>query len=368
MELPFATAEVTEGRARLRVPDVPRRKGPNPKGPYPFYNPTMAVSRDLSTIVLSGWPSRLTSVCDGLAASGAWGIRMAVEADIGPVTFNDRSPSACALVRENADRNGVDAEVVSGDLRSLLGERSFQYVDIDPFGPPTPFLGHALHALPPGSGLGVTATDTAPLFGTYPKTCERRYGAQPLRCTQGHEIGLRILLGYVERVAQAHGKAVRPLVAFHAEHFLRLHLEVTDGSRDRDSHLGYVLRDPSGMFVPAGESEPHAVGPLWITSLSDSGFLLGLSPSPWTGPQSGRLLSLLQGEADFPAFFVTTDEMAHRLRTSPPRVERFLEGLQDLGHRAVRTHFDPHGVKTDAPADEIAKAFHAAKSSGPTGD
>ncbi len=367
MDVPFPVKEVVEGRARLLVPDVPRRKGPGAKGPWPFYNPTMTVNRDLSAIVLARWPGTPARVLDGLAATGAWGIRMGLEARAAELSFVDMSPEAASLIRENLARNGLRGEVFHTDLREHLARGAYDYVDIDPFGAPTPFLGHALHAAKAPSGLGITATDTAPLCGTYPKACQRRYVARPLRCDQGHEIGLRILLGYVERVAQAHGKLTRPMLAFAAEHFFRLHLLVLDGLREEPPEMGYYLRDREGTFQRVDAREPQAIGPLWTGPLGDPAFIRSLLPSEWTSAQGARLLDTLQKEADLPPFFVTTDDLARRLRGSPPRLERFLDALRHAGYRAERTHFHPRGVKTDAPPDIVLAAFLDTAPNGPKG-
>lgn len=367
MDFPFPVTEVVEGRARLLVPDVPRRDGPGAKGPWPFYNPTMRVNRDLSAMVLARWPGKPTRILDGLAATGAWGIRMGLEAGASDLSFVDMTPEAAALIRENLARNGLQGEVFHEDLRRHLAQRAYEYVDIDPFGPPTPFLGHALHAAKTPSGLGITATDTAPLCGTYPKACQRRYVAHPLRCDQGHEIGLRILLGYIARVAEAHARAVRPLLAFAAEHFFRLHLLVLDGLREPAPELGYFLRDREGTFNRVDPRVPDAVGPLWTGPLGDAAFVRSLAPSEWTSGQAGRLIDTLQKEIDLPPFFVTTDDIARRLRASPPKLERFLEALRKAGFRAERTHFHTRGVKTDAPHDVIVAAFLDAAPTGSTG-
>lgn len=367
MDFPFPVKEVIEGRARLLVPDVPRRKGPGTKGPWPFYNPTMTVNRDLSAIALARWPGKPARVLDGLAATGAWGIRMGLEAGIPDLGFVDLSPDAAALIATNLERNALRGEVFHGDLRKHLAASPYDYVDIDPFGPPTPFLGHALHAARTPSGLGITATDTAPLAGTYPAACQRRYVAHPLRCEQGHEIGLRILLGYVERVAQAHGRLTKPLLAFSAEHFFRIHVVVLDGLREPAPEGGYYLRDREGVFQRVDPRVPEAVGPLWTGPLGDVAFLRSLAPSEWTSAAGARLLDTLQHEVDLPPFFVTTDELAQRLRASPPRLGRFLDALRALGYRAERTHFHPRGVKTDAPHEDILRAFLETTPSGPTG-
>jgi len=244
-------------------------------------------------------------------------------------------------------------EVFRGDLRTRLPDGEYDFVDIDPFGTPEPFVAPLLASAPVGMGFGLTATDTAVLGGTYPSTCVKRYGATPLRCPQGMEIGLRILLGFCEREAARLNKGIRPLVSFAAEHFLRVYALVE--SRSRPSPLGFVRRRSVGEFVASKEAD--SIGPLWIGPMQDTDFLRGLSPSDWTTPVTARLLSTLQGEAGLPAFFVTTEELAARERGSPPKTEAFLEALHERGYRAARTHLHPRGVRTDAPFDAVLSAF-----------
>src|SRR5437899_6442535 len=200
----------------------------------------MAVNRDLSAIVLRRWPQPVNAGLDGLAATGAWGIRMALEAEVRVLTLNERSEVAVDVLRENVRRNHLDANIRAGDLRRRLSEAAYDFVDIDPFGPPTPFLPAAFEAPDVAGGIGVTATDTAVLCGTYPDACQRRYDARPLRCPQGAEIGLRILIGYCARLAAARGQSVQPILAFAAAHVVRVLLIVDPKSR-RPS-LGRVVQ------------------------------------------------------------------------------------------------------------------------------
>src|SRR2546427_1465643 len=170
----------------------------------------MAVNRDLSAIVLAKWPGPLGSVLDGLAATGAWGIRMALETRADRVTFNDWSPEATRLIPENIRRNGLVASAQRGDLRSFLGEGRYDFVDVDPFGPPTPFLASVFDGVKGSAGVGVTPPDTAGLWGAYPRGREKRYGARPLRSPQGAGGGPRIKLGYSPRGAQGREHPHRP--------------------------------------------------------------------------------------------------------------------------------------------------------------
>lgn len=365
MALPFPVEEVLEGRARLLVPRIPRRGGPGTKGPWPFYNPTMVVSRDVSALALLKWPVPLRVVLDGLAATGAWGIRMVLEAGVGEMLFNDQLASACNLVRENLHRNGIVANVRCARFGAVLDDRPFDFVDIDPFGPPVRFLEDAFRVPAVPAGLGVTATDTAVLSGTYPDACQRRYGAQSLRCPQGHEIGLRLMLGFCARLAARAGHAVRPLLAFSAEHFLRVFLLVEP--LRRPPPLGHVQWLGPGVFLPTEAEAERSVGPLWLGPIVDGPFVRGLTASEWTGHAAAVLLDRLQREEGMPPFFYTTDELAAHERSNAPRMERLLDAFRESGFRATRTHFHPRGFKTEAPANEVARVFREAAASGPTG-
>src|SRR2546427_4527974 len=139
----------------------------------------MAVNRDLSAIVLAKWPGPLGSVLDGLAATGAWGIRMAIETRADRVTFNDWSPETTRLIRENVRRNGLVAKVHRSDLRSLLTEGQYDFVDVDPFGPPTPFLAAAFDGVKGSAGIGGIPTHTPLFFGSYPRACGKRERCPP---------------------------------------------------------------------------------------------------------------------------------------------------------------------------------------------
>ncbi len=326
----------------------------------------MAINRDLSAMVLARWPHPLRSVLDGLAATGAWGIRMAMEAPVVHMTLNDWSVTAGQLIRENLRRNGIDAAVRTGDVTTALKSVRADFVDIDPFGPPTSFLDAAFDSARPSSGLGITATDTAVLSGTYPEACERRYGARALRCPQGSELGLRILLGYCARLAGERGKSIRPILSFVAEHFVRTIVAVSNCKGSPP--LGSVIRKDAGHFVRVGAKSPGAIGPLWMGLLAEPSRVREMVPSSWISDPAARLASRLQKESVLPPFFVTTDELAAQERGSPPRLAAFLDGLRALGFRAERTHFHPRGVKTDAPYPDVVRAFRERMPTGSTDD
>lgn len=357
MSRDYDVVEVREGRARLLVPAGHGRRGPGSRGPWPFYNASMVVNRDVSAVAMLRLPVPVQRALDGLAGTGAWGIRMRLEANVPEVLFSDVSPRAYELIRENLALNGLGDPVLQAPFEDAVDAHPFDFVDIDPFGTPAPFLEAALRHPRPPYGLGITATDVATLAGTYPETCLVRYGARSLRCAQGHEIGLRILLAFADGIAARFGKRVRPLLAFSAEHFLRL-LALLEPREPRTAPpIGHARRDPTGLLSPIQAADADAVGPLWLGPICDPAFVRRLEPTEWTRPAAAHLLDVLRAEADMPAFFVSIEDLARHDRASPPKLSRFLEALRAQGFRATRTHLDPLGVRTDAPSADVVRVF-----------
>ena len=154
------------------------------------------------------------------------GLRVAHECNV-PVTINDRDSQGTDLIRYNANHANLPVEIVERDANALLSERSFDAVDLDPFGTPAMYVDAAVR----GSRrfLFITATDTAPLCGAHLKAGKRRYFAQPMNTEYHGEVGLRILLGFVVRETVKYDRGIEPLFCFAREHFVRLHL--TDNPR-----------------------------------------------------------------------------------------------------------------------------------------
>ncbi len=365
MDLDFPTRSVREGLVDLLVPDVERRPGPGTRSPLPFYNPGMAAARALSVLLAGRLVPRGGRVLDGLAATGALGLRIAAESGAEPhVVLNDKNPRAVALIRANLERNGIrDAEVLLGDLNAHLADDSpYALVEIDPFGSPVPFLDAALRSARRGSILGVTATDTAVLCGAKPEAARRRYLAD-VRPTDAYaEVATRVLLGYVVRAAARFDRAVEPLFAYAAEHFVHVHVRLSEGAARADRALGYLGRvrfDPeTGGHepLPSG-SVDGGFGPLWLGPLADPSLLASLRPAADTGFAAARVLDRMREEAPLPPFYFEINETARRAGVDPPRLNVVLDALRARGHRAGPTLFRENAFKTDASAADVVALF-----------
>ncbi|MDH3365110.1 MAG: tRNA (guanine(26)-N(2))-dimethyltransferase [Thermoplasmata archaeon] len=360
---------IREGTTELMVPQGFCMRGPGKSSKDVFYNRQMEFSRDISVLLgrialEEGWRA-----LDGLAASGARGLRMANECfSNGQFVLNDRNERAADLIHKNAELNDLtDVEVSCRDLRALLAEEHFDYIDVDPFGTPVAFIDSAIQSCRDDGIVAITATDTAPLSGTYPKTCARRYGALSARSPFSHETGLRILMGYVVREAAKHDRGCEPVLCFHADHYFRCHMRLRKGAGRADkslTELGFATYDPKSLRReiaperPTGDTRGVA-GPLWCGRLHSSHILddINLDSALGTSRRCEKMVGLWREELSATPLYYRVDELAQRTKHHPPKLLRLIESLRAIGASASPTHFDPKGVKTDMPLDELLATF-----------
>ena len=353
-----------------------------------FYNPRMEPCRDISVSAVQILANEIGGlrVCDPLAGVGARGVRYAKEVrGVSKVTVNDYSIEAFELIERNAELNGLGSliEVRREDANALLWRNRgwFDFVDLDPFGSPAPFIDAACAALARGGMLAMTATDTAPLSGTHARACLRRYGAKPIKTEYCHESGVRILIGFSQRVAGKHDLALVPVLAHSTQHYFRVYLRAWKGAQRADEvlkQLGYVSHCSAcgrrvltyGMVpkLPSacecGNRLVHA-GPLWLGKLMDQTFVNKVRGDLAVRnfkleKQELALLYRCAEEAEGPPMFYDVHEIARHAGVPPPKIAELIVKFRERGYFASRTHFSGTGFRTDAPVDEIIKIFNGA--------
>lgn len=378
------TQIIEEGEVGLEVPELENYRT-SPKEYVPsktpvFFNPVMEFSRDISvsSVQALGRDIGGLRVCDALAGVGARGLRYAKEVEgIGKTVINDRSEEAADLIQKNIDRNDLSSVEVRGEDANILLRNHrprFHLIDLDPFGTPVPFLDSSFSAISRRGALLVTATDTAPLCGAYPRPCLRKYGAKPLRTPYSRELGLRILIGSIQRRAAAYDLALRPVLSHATQHYFRVHFQVGQGAKVSDeileghgyiSHcfgcgnriwsVGLLTRFP--RRCECGREYEQA-GPLWLRELSDEEHLKGviedISERGFEkGGEERDMLRLCLGEVDGPPTFYDLHELSSQVGSSPPKIRKVIAELRDRGYFASRTHFSGTGFKTDAPMNVL---------------
>lgn len=357
---------VTEGSAKVFVPE-----GKVTRKDEAFYNPAMKYQRDVTVAALrvfSEMKGGGISVCDPLAGTGIRGIRVALEVPgVSGILMNDMSPAAFRVMKRNVDASGlsVPVEMENCDADALLTScgRTFDFVDIDPFGSPAPFLHAASRALRHGSMLACTATDTGALCGSFPKVCLQRYGVRVTKTDFYKETGVRVLSTAVMVELARRDLAFEPVYA-HANHYFRViglvHRKksaLTESFR-KVKLVSWCRRclfrstDVHGACPECGR-KMEIIGPLWIGGLSDSGFCAKMpGEMKEMGYRNTRELDAAACEIEVP-FYYDLHMLSKAAKKTPRKVSDVIGGLRAAGHRASGTRFCGTGVLTDASLREL---------------
>ncbi|HWQ67125.1 MAG TPA: tRNA (guanine(10)-N(2))-dimethyltransferase [Methanospirillum sp.] len=366
--------EIEEGGTTVWVPTHDNSTAFPPGSAPIFYNPRMALNRDATVLVTDCLEPR--SCLDAMGASGIRGCRIGHESSI-PVTINDRDPLAIDLIRKNIEYLGIDGATVCRDANALMSEESFDFVDLDPFGSPSPFLDAGIRSAV--RFMGITATDTAPLCGAHLKAGIRRYMARPMNTDYHAEVGLRILLGYAARFTARYDRGIEPLFCFAHEHFVRLHIRMQRGAKAADTTLarmGYIYQCtkcpyrtekqsllPETIHCPDCTETLSPIGPLWTGAIQNSDLLTSIQEkmAEHTLAQPVALAKIISQCREEPALSFSYDyhHLAKKYRVSPGPVNAVLTAIRDHGFLATRVHYSGYCIKTDAPLEIIRDSLTA---------
>lgn len=362
-----------------------------------FYNPKMALNRALSCSVIRASEKKDMRIALPLAGTGIRALRFLEELDsnqIQTIWVNDKNPESQNYFLHNAKQNNLDSpvkekiELVQEDANVFLQtSEGFDYIDIDPYGSPNFLLDSAVSRLKEGAILAVTATDTAALSGTYPSVCKRKYWARSARCSQQHEMGLRILIRKVQLIGLHCERALTPILSYHDEHYYRIFF-VSTKSKSKATAL-FTQVEESFLFCPScgfhtthqaiHQTCPHCkkdmqhCGPLFTGSLQDHAWLEKCIASTSAEEKEAlRVLQLIKRDSAVDEEFgiakskedktnkvqsvvgsYDTHQLCklHKLRVEP--LEKTITKIVDKGYVATRSCFPLTGIKTTAPFEEI---------------
>ncbi len=360
---------ITEGSAAITA-----SAGPLSSKLPVFYNPAMKFNRDISVILLGSLRRSGLSIADPLAGSGVRSIRFLKELPrrkIKAIAINDYSPAALAAIKKSIQQNNLANDrrisLITRDASLFLLESDgFDYIDIDPFGSPNPFLDAALKRIARHGILAITATDTAALAGTAPKACMRKYWATPLRNELMHEVGLRILIRKVQLVAAQYEKALTPIFSYARDHYYRVffHSIKSKAACDqllRQHRLFYYCSTCTahGTQPLCAHRTIQTAGPLWDGSLFDRRLTSTMLDNS-NSEETRNFLSIVGEESqhNIPGFY-DLHTLSKKTKEAIPKTEDALRKLRNNGSLALPTHFSAHAVKTDASPEEITQSLSA---------
>jgi len=388
----FPTETVTEGKVKILVPKPEAfakealKYAPS-KAPV-FYNPVMDLNRDLAVLALQAYQrivNRVVVGCEPLTGCGVRGVRLISEVEgVRNLVLNDISPEAAKLAEFNVRLSNLTERVAvaNEDANLLLSRyaaprRRFDYVDIDPFGSPVPYLDSALRALRNGGLLALTATAMAPLCGVHPKACVRKYGGKPLRTEYCHELAIRFLIGCLATLAAKHDVAVSPLFSYSSYNHVRTYATVSYGAKQADisiQSMGHILHcfscfhreNQKGIAsllkreCPECGSKLQTTGPLWLGPLWDRKFCTKMKDEVRgknlrNEAKIHKLISTIIGEAGAEALvtYYVVDKLCDKFNLPIPSLSKIITELRRSNFQAVATHFSSKAFRTDAPATAV---------------
>lgn len=343
-----------------------------------FYNPVMVSNRNISILLLNTIPNKNMNIADPLAGSGIRSLRFLKELKKGKINHvfvNDIKENFPKIMRGNIYQNKIKEKNLSlfnEDASLFLINRIkdekkpnnfcgyFDYIDVDSFGSPNPFLDAAIARICRDGILAVTATDTAALTGTYEKVTRRKYWAKPLRNYLMHEIGLRILIRKIQLQGIQFDKALIPILAYSKDHYYRVYLQSNRGKEKCDElvrqHQYFLFCHQCLNFKTSTYNKEQCrcgnsfefAGPLWIGNLGNASLVQSMIKYNLY-PEEQKLLETLAREFRKNVVgFYDLHVLAGKNKIDPPKMEIALKKL-----KGVRTHFSPTGIKTEHQLHKI---------------
>lgn len=347
-----------------------------------FLNPVAKFSRDLSIAFVKERASKGSRLLDPTAATGIRGIRYMLESGIKDATLLDINKKAAAIAKKNVRFNKVKAKVIDASIQEFANttKERFDFIDFDPFGGVSSNIFDLMKVAKDKSYMMVTATDTAVLCGAHEKACVRLYDAKPMHNELCQETGIRILIGYIARIAAQFSFGITPLISISYAHYMRVFLKLDTGSERALSSvksLGYAYycgkcgyRSVSASAFPKMQdcqlcgARLDISGKMWAGSINDKETIAGVSRIlkriDGVEPNYLKFVDNLKSEPDVPLYY-QVPKLTKKL--SMPSISPYavLEGLRKKGFAAGMTHFENSAIKTNATVEDINKILKAAR-------
>jgi len=333
-----------------------------------LYNPLMQSNRNIAIVLLNNIVNKGMKLALPLAGSGIRGLRFLKELKRGKFSelyVNDIKDDFEKQFLENVALSEIKSKKFKIENKDanlfMLNYLGFDYLDLDPFGTPNPFLAAAVSRMSRNGILAITATDTAALTGTYPRVTKRKYWSQSYKNYMMHEMGLRILIRKVQLQGMQFDKALIPVLSYHKDHYFRVYFVSLKGKEKCDELLKkhqYLHYCPKCLNFTASNYNMgncscsfrfEVAGPLWTGKLFDSK-LVGRMAKNNSFAEEQKFLDILKEESKKDIFgFYDMHIIAKKFKQNPQKKDV----LKKL--KAVPTHCSPTGFKSEKSIGEILK-------------
>jgi tRNA (guanine26-N2/guanine27-N2)-dimethyltransferase len=206
--------------------------------------------------------------------------------------------------------------------------------------------------------------------------------SKPLHNDYCKEIGTRILLHFIARIANINRLGVIPLLTFYSQHFIRvfcLTSRKTAKITNSFNNYGYIIHCNKCGFRRSAKcniidvhlecpycrshNELQYAGPLWIGEIHQKEFIhlileLNQLLNLPNKKRLSKLLQYIQEEIDMPLSYYNIHKLSKELKIKIiPTLDKIIESIRNLGYRASRTHFDFTSIKTNLNNLDLKKLF-----------
>jgi tRNA (guanine26-N2/guanine27-N2)-dimethyltransferase len=387
--------EIQEGLGTFLVPKsnidehIPRRSD------EVFFNFHQEINRDLSVLALRAYGDINSKsemrICEPLCGSGIRSARYALEAPASKIYCNDINSKAVEISQKNIKRlPNTFAEKIrlyNMDCNSFLQflnvkDIVFDFIDIDPFGTPIPFVHNSIHLINLHGLLACTATDLASLVGLYPQALFAKYGVSQFNARIGniHELASRALITGVQHVGLTLGQSLIPILTFYHRHFVRCFFIRNRGVDNVMNKTGFIhlCKECKTRFITklgektnsccGSSNRIMTVGPLFIGKIQHPDYLRSMLldehlKKMGTKKKLRKSLSLMIEESllDIPWSF-DIPVLAKKCHTPVPPLTQVIKLLKEMGYHCSRTHYSGTCLKTNAMEPEMNSIITALKS------
>ncbi len=334
-----------------------------------FYNPLMKLNRDISLLVIKSFFKQPIIFCDPMGASAIRELRFlkTIPECFEKIIIGDISQRAIDEMQKNFKENDISTEKVEfmqANAINTISKQYYDFIEIDPFGSPIPFLDIAMQRIKHYGILSVTATDTAALCGTYPKTTLRKYNIKNQMTLAYNEIGLRNLIAYCQVQSAKYEKVLKPLISYSIDHYYKIFFQVTDSrteAYEMIKDLKWIEYDSINQDYKVHDNEicDNLIGKTFVKDYTDKEFIEKLISNSDMIKDNKKLLNILEKlklEPDNIPFYKNIHKLQKSQKTNAQiTFNELLEEIHKENHKAQKVHNDNVSIKTSAPTDIIVK-------------
>ncbi|MEM0201387.1 MAG: tRNA (guanine(10)-N(2))-dimethyltransferase [Candidatus Micrarchaeaceae archaeon] len=362
--------EINEGKAHLFLSDSV------------FYNARMKNLRDISVLFVRTMKDKdkTMSLLDCTAATGVRSIRYAKEVGIENLTAIDINKDAANILFKNMKLNEVYGDFQNISLQEFSSKpdnKKFDFIDLDPFGSPQPYLNDIMKLSKDNTIVMITATDTAVLCGAHSNACIKIYGAKPMHNKLCKESGIRILIMNIAKVAATFNMGIKPLISISDMHYMRVFIQLKYGAKkavDSLKELGFASFckkckefDYKKGFAPELDKKcvycnekNELFGQFYLGEIKDNEVISRMieinKEINILNEKEVAFLLKIKNELHTP-FFYSIPDITKSLKHKSVSPDKIIEILDEGGFISTKTQFDKDGIKTTSKISEVISAL-----------